>query len=215
VRVFVTSTKGPDIASETVDLSLGGVCIATPKEVEHGTTVKVIFENVGPTKGLEVLGRIAWCAAAASGNGFEAGIELLGLSPDMHERLLGLVSDEGWDPGSEADRRYVHLEKHLVIAYRRSGSWLSLTRHHGRSEQASLRGLVACLEESLPAGTKLNMHLLLPDGQPEPLECFGSVVETHQGHRATEWFSTIAIEELAEEARSRLAAFLSRELLPK
>ena len=69
------------------------------------------------------------------------------------------------------------------------------------------------LEEALPEDTDLNMHLLLPDGQPEPMECFATIIDKCVALRPSDWTATVAFDDLPEETRARLGAFLSQELL--
>jgi len=215
VRARVVDGSAADIAAETVDLSMGGVCIQTEKTVPMGTQLRLTFEGVAPHLAFEVRGRVSWCTPAKAGEHFDSGVDLLGLTRAKLEKLLALVCDEGWDAGASGDRRYIHLQRHLIVAHRRTGAWLNRSRQHAYTEDISLRGMSIHFEKPVDADAKLSMHLLLPDGQPEPLECFGTVIEKCASTRPNDWVSTVAFEDLPEENRARLGAFLSEELLKR
>jgi c-di-GMP-binding flagellar brake protein YcgR len=213
VRAKVVDSSAPELRAETLDVSTGGVSIQTNRDVDPGTFLSLTMEGIAPQLVFEVRGRVAWCNAITPAKTYEAGVELLGLTRSKLEKLLALICDEGWDAGAEGDRRYIHLQKRLLIAWRRANSWLNRTRHHAHTQDISLRGMTIHLERPVDPETRMNMHLLLPDGQPEPVECFGEAIEKCASAAGSEWTTTVEFDDLAEEHRARLGAFLSQELL--
>ena len=214
IKARLVNAEPEDMPGETVDFSLGGVCIQTARQAPIGGEVHLTFGGLAPELAFSTHGRVAWCLPGKAKDTFETGIELLGMSADKQQRLLALISEEGWAPGTDPEeRRYVHLRRHLLVQYRKAGAWLKRSRDNAYSVEVSVHGLVLHTEQKLDRREKLNLHLLLTDGQSEPVECFGNVIQRHQGGKDNDWASTIAFEELSEEGSARLAAFLSRELV--
>ena len=205
--------RGQGRPAESVDVSVGGVCAQLGKRLPEGTQVLVTFVGMPADHDLQVRGRIAWCEYNRTRRAHEAGVELLELSDEEIERLLLLVTEQSWSAKAPPDHRRIHLSKHLVVEYRQRGGWLGGGWKTASTEEVSLREAVLKAEKMLPRSTKLQMRLLLPDHEPGPLSCDAVVTDHQPARRPSEWDHVVVFEGISQEDRSRLAGFLSHEIL--
>lgn len=215
MRVRVVETGEPDEDGETIDVGLGGVRATLRRKTPLGSRVNLCFEGLGSEAPIELPGCVTWYGGQISEGRHEFGIELLGLSREQQEEMLALVTDQGWTASSKGRRHYVHLRKHVIVAFRRANWWLGFRRQHASTTEMSLRGVLLHTDQDLPLKMRLNLRMIVPDGQPEPVECYGYVAEKATGAAPGAWVVTVAFDELSEEARCRIAAHLCRQLFPE
>ncbi|MFK7976604.1 MAG: PilZ domain-containing protein [Halioglobus sp.] len=86
------STSIDVIKCETVDVSIEGLCIYVPMEIEPGTRLNIAVPEANWIENLELSAQARWIRKAKDGQGFWLGLELQDTSRENMEKWFKTVS---------------------------------------------------------------------------------------------------------------------------
>lgn len=214
VHARLAKRKQFDQHTETLNVGLGGVCINTYRDLPVGAPIELTFKDIGPDQTFDAKGRVAWSRRDPDGSAFHTGIEILGLQRTVLEHLLTIISAGAWTPGPESAPHCFHLRRHLGLQYRPTRARLLRSWRNAYTDQLSLRDLIMYTENEVTTKGRMELRVLLPDGQEGPLQCSAKATQVRPGGRKNHWMSTVRFEDMPESSVVRLAIHLSREFLP-
>jgi len=211
LRARLRKTDDSEVCdAHTSNVSVGGVGVKFRRESAVGARLAVTFLDIGPSGGFEVDGIVVWCEYDPKTHSYDTGVEFQELSPDQAERLLMVISERAWEPGGQRDSAHFRLGRNHMVEYRKAGGLLRRRWRPGACNAMSLREIVLISEEKPQPQTTLALRVHLQDGKSEPIECEGVVVGQSKSHRPTGWEAVVAIQQVSQEDRMRMAGFLSQ-----
>ena len=189
------------------DLCAGGARLELVSGLQPKTRVELIIDEPGRAVHLVLSGTVAWSQWQANYRRFETGIAFLGLSPEHSESLMALVTEP---PAREERRRYVRLQKHLVVDLKRRGSWFG-GHLLATTINISCGGAALAVGEPLQTGVPylLKIHLW---GEQTPFRA-EAVPEAAQHNPDASYTVRVRFTKVGDDDLHRLGRFLSAEFV--
>jgi len=194
----------------TRNLSMDGLLVTTRQPLAPGTMIQLHASVQSQGVELALSGRVVWAKLNAASGHQEAGVRLLGLDAAQRRNVLRLIGKQA-DPNAVERRHYIRLKRRLLVRYRAARGFFSRWRD-GQTEDLSAAGLALRLVHAVPPSSALVLKLYLDDTL-KPLRLDGQVVACAPAKEGDfRALANVRFRNLGEEARRRLAAYVSSRL---
>ena len=195
----------------TRNLGTGGLLLSTHKPLKVGSRLQICASVSPGNVQLKTGARVVWSDYNGATDRYEAGICFMGLDPDQQRNVLALVGRRLPEGAGMERRRYIRLNKRLLLEYR-CGTKLLHRWRVASMQNISMAGVALLPPEHISDGSSIQMRIHLDDELEKTLDAQGVVLHCEGRKKDADWRAHVKFEKLAGDARDRLAGYISRML---